>query len=350
MIKLFEIKLDKNGNKNTVLLDIGKQRIEKTITEVVEFLNNGGKIERAYLINNELCTVGAANRGFKDMTGVYCGEYGDWIEIIEYLGNNRWRCRCTCGAIKAVQGSQLRNHTTKGCGHIITDDLTDKTFGFWHVNKYVGNQSYECTCTCGCNNTTKIIRKYHLESGASKSCGRLTTGLKDFTKYQFNDWTVISYNSDLRRWLCKCTCGTYKYLTAQVITRKATNNCGCKRKPTFHNLEKTQFGEWTILKEVPGYQYGRTHYLYECSCGRQRILNLQHLILGSSTSCGNCSKTDEQLEVLRSEEKFKQFITDTAINIGYTLTLFDLADLLEVSTGTIYRLLNKYNAWSYIDR
>ena len=349
-IRLFEIKLDQAGNKSTVLLDIGKQRIEKTISDVINFLCQGGKIERAYIENNELRTVGATNRGFKDMTGIYCGEYGEWIEIIEYLGNNHWRCKCTCGTIKSVQGSQLRNHTTKSCGHTVTDDLLGKTFGFWHVNKYVGNQSYECTCTCGCDNVTKIIRKYHLESGVSKSCGRLTTGLKNYIDYQFNDWTVISYNKELQRWLCKCTCGTPKYLTTQVISRQATNNCGCKRKKNFHDLEKTQFGQWTVLKELPGYQSGRTHYLCECSCGRQRIVNSQHLMLGSSISCGNCSKTDEQLEVLRSAEKFKKFIVNTATALGSALTLFDIADLLEVSTGTVYRLLNKYDAWCYIDR
>ena len=85
--------------------------------------------------------------------------------VIARNGSNKtgqalWLCRCKCGAEITTKGSLLIRGETKSCGCLSVDKSKakrvkheGKVIGNLTVIKYLGNQKYQCICTCG--NTVK---------------------------------------------------------------------------------------------------------------------------------------------------------------------------------------------------
>lgn len=98
------------------------------------------------------------------------GKKFDFLTVLLYLGNQRWKCRCNCGKETIVKGQHLRNGSTKSCGcKFRIPDITGRRFGkLLALNKSTVLNSYDCKCDCG-----KIIaiRTSFLVSGKQKSCG-----------------------------------------------------------------------------------------------------------------------------------------------------------------------------------
>ena len=70
-------------------------------------------------------------KNLQDLTGITFGE----LTVIAEAERRRqpsgitkryWTCRCSCGKIKEVYGSQLKNSNTKSCGHVGADRLRGK--------------------------------------------------------------------------------------------------------------------------------------------------------------------------------------------------------------------------------
>lgn len=116
---------------------------------------------------------------FIDLTGERFG----YLTVIERVKNGKGRgvkylCRCDCGNEKIVASALLRNGHTKSCGCLHDEvakrprkpfeDLTGKTFGKLTPVKYLGNNTWNCVCSCG---TRKTISRHNLISGHILSCG-----------------------------------------------------------------------------------------------------------------------------------------------------------------------------------
>lgn len=109
-----------------------------------------------------------------DMTGQRYGQ----LTVIEkaYLKNGHmfWKCKCDCGNEKIIDGSKLRDGTTKACGCLRGKgykDLVGKRFGMLEVMEKVGTDNnshvmYLCKCDCG---NIKTMLSNHIQ--ISKSCG-----------------------------------------------------------------------------------------------------------------------------------------------------------------------------------
>lgn len=57
----------------------------------------------------------------------------------------------------------------------------------------------------------------------------------DLTGRTFGRWTVLSYYgviNEKRYWLCRCSCGTERRVSAAHLKRGKSTNCGCQRKET----------------------------------------------------------------------------------------------------------------------
>lgn len=101
--------------------------------------------------------------------------FGEWTVLdYAYSENGRvyWICQCSCGAIKTVNAVSLKNgdSTSCGCKNIFKTDMSGKRFGEWTVIDYAGNSKWNCVCSCG---TRKTVRTNELKNGRSKSCGCL---------------------------------------------------------------------------------------------------------------------------------------------------------------------------------
>lgn len=96
------------------------------------------------------------------------------LTVLSYLGDRGWKCVCSCGKEKTVNGSDLRSGNTKSCGCLLRDkpncliDLTGKTFGRLFVLRRILGGKYECRCVCG---TVKTINGRYLRDGHTTSCG-----------------------------------------------------------------------------------------------------------------------------------------------------------------------------------
>ena len=100
---------------------------------------------------------------------------------IDKNGHRYWVCKCDCGSIKEVSGSNLIENKTLSCGCFHKEltsenhltDLVGKDFGFLTVIKRIGTIGDKVKYLCKCNNcgNTTIVSRNNLSSGHTISCG-----------------------------------------------------------------------------------------------------------------------------------------------------------------------------------
>lgn len=120
------------------------------------------------------------------------------------------------------------------------EDLTNKTFGQLTAKEYVGKDKHDrarwlCECSCG---GKKIVSAHNLKNGYTKSCGCIPSSQGiDISKKQYGRLTAIR-PTDKRDghgsviWECKCSCGNPKmvYASATSLIGHEATSCGCKKK------------------------------------------------------------------------------------------------------------------------
>lgn len=108
--------------------------------------------------------------------------------------------------------------------------------------------------------------------------------IKIGNKYGY--WTVIGQEDGLPehryKALCRCVCGTVRWISRSRLRRGKAKSCGCKNHPLvdygIHPGDKV--GYWTILEQHPEY------FLCRCICGTERKVATASLLKGVSLSCG----------------------------------------------------------------
>ena len=172
----------------------------------------------------------------KDETG---NSYGKWTVLRKDPNKNSsgevcWICKCQCGNIKSVSGKILRRGKSKSCGlcnrKII--QIGDKFEDLTVIKKgdvQNSHQNWICKCSCG---KIVFVRGSNLISGNTKSCGHnfSRTRLSLLGK-KFGLLTVIqdmgndSYGNS--QWKCQCECGNIKIIKGGNLTSGNTITCGC---------------------------------------------------------------------------------------------------------------------------
>lgn len=123
----------------------------------------------------------------KDRTGHV---YNRWT-VISFVGldnknHSIWRCRCNCGVVKDVSGSNLNSGQSKSCGCLLAETMDERHKS--EIKNMVGNvynrltvisfyetddnhnSRYVCKCVCG---REVVVRGGHLKDGTTESCGCL---------------------------------------------------------------------------------------------------------------------------------------------------------------------------------
>jgi hypothetical protein len=80
---------------------------------------------------------------------------------------------CSCGNKTLVTGNNLNSGATKSCGCIVRtakNILPGEKYGRFLILSKIDSYKFKCKCECG---NIKIISKYKLLSGHTKSCGCL---------------------------------------------------------------------------------------------------------------------------------------------------------------------------------
>lgn len=274
------------------------------------------------------------HRKVKDLSGL---RFGDWTAI-RYIGNSSWECRCSCGEVKSVRTQYLKDGRSKSCGHDTTrfNDLSGKTLGEWTVLSYSGNQKWRCKCSCG---TVRDVESYFLSSGKSKSCGHSTNKLaasgnfidrtfQDVTGKRFGELEVIEYLGK-GKWKCKCDCGNVVNRDRYGLTSGITTTCG-------HSINirmiGQKFGRLTVLEPLSGY---RARCL--CDCGNETVVYINNLTAEHTRSCG-CILEDMKL----TREQIMEVILNYEKEYGERPYLMDLLPLINRSETVTRMYIDKF--------
>lgn len=224
--------------------------------------------------------------------------YGDW-EVIDRDKDKNWNCKCaTCGMTKSIHEYSLTNKPPK-CNHISkSEDLIDKQFGEWKVIKKVSNTKVLCECSCG---KQKEVNKYTLINGKSTNCGHLKNKdrIIDLTGKQFNDLKVIKYLGD-QYWECECSCGNMCKKHRNHLIDGRAHDCGHSRETGFIDIKDKRFGLLTVEKYV-----GNKNWLCKCDCGNTKIIAGSNLRNNSTISCGCIQKHISEREIIYASLDFK---------------------------------------------
>jgi hypothetical protein len=120
---------------------------------------------------------------------------------------------------------------------------------------------------------------------------------RDLTGQAFGKWTVqgesITTEKGERKWLCRCSCGTERYVLERSLLSGESLSCGCLRrenaaKAVSPDLTDQVFGELTALHRIPPKQGDkRTWWLCKCSCGQECEIAGTLLVTGKRRNCGD---------------------------------------------------------------
>ena len=113
---------------------------------------------------------------------------------------------------------------------------------------------------------------------------------------RFGRWTIqddfILNDRKERKWLCRCDCGTERYVLERSLLYGGSASCGCLRKEcalqaNSPDLTGKQFGELTVLRKVGNTKHGSTQWLCKCVCGEEYVVQGSLLVTGRRTRCSS---------------------------------------------------------------
>lgn len=280
-----------------------------------------------------------SNRGITDTirTG---DKFNEW-EVIEFVGDRKFLCRCSCGEERVVHSYDLRNGNSKSCGHLTKGtslngrkDMQGERIGEWSIGEYIGNGMYKCECSCG---TIKHLSGTYLRTGQSKSCGHNSNAFQDLTNKKFGEWTVKRYKGNYK-WECECSCGVIQDINAYDLKNNKSTNCGHKRTA---DLLGKHFGKLKITKYL-----GDNLWECECSCGNKTTGLTSNIVSGNKISCG-CIVADKHEDMI---SLIKHAIHTFIHSNGYNPFVSDIADATGLTSTTICKYINAYNLDEYINK
>ena len=95
----------------------------------------------------------------------------------------------------------------------------------------------------------------------------------------YGRWTVldewIAADNGTKKWLCRCDCGTERYVLERSLVYGGSKSCGCLRREraaetSFVDLTGKEFGELTVLQQIDNQSRKRGRlWLCRCSCGSE---------------------------------------------------------------------------------
>lgn len=197
----------------------------------------------------------------------YKGQKFDQLEIINpEVIDKRVLCRCSCGKEVWKETRMLKDGETVSCGHTAIEKLKERNskgreklegrhFGEWEVLKYVGDKHYSCRCSCG---KIKNVASRDLKQGISKSCGH-NNGKKNI-KYDIQnkrfDYLVALKPIGGKKWICKCDCGNTTIVARGNLLTGSVHSCGCKQYDRLSKEQVEQAIETYSLQngELPYYE------------------------------------------------------------------------------------------------
>lgn len=115
-------------------------------------------------------------------------------------------------------------------------------------------------------------------------------------KTQVGRWTVsdqsITKANGERAWLCRCSCGTERYVLERSLRYGGSVSCGClanerAKAAVSHKLDGMVFGDLTVLHIASTQKNsGGVRWTCRCTCGKEIDVPATLLVQGHRTHCG----------------------------------------------------------------
>jgi len=121
------------------------------------------------------------------------------------------------------------------------------------------------------------------------------------------------------KWLCRCDCGTERYILERSLLYGNSASCGCLQKELsqrykVHKLAGKTFGDLTVLEEVEERSpSGAVQWRCRCSCGAEYVVAGTLLTTGRKTHCPDKTAHRAQLKYKTSDITGQKFGRLTAI-------------------------------------
>lgn len=121
---------------------------------------------------------------------------------------------------------------------------------------------------------------------------------------QYGRWTVVGdvqiTPRGERKWLCRCACGTERYVLERSLLYGGSLSCGCFKKERaletlVYDLNGKNFGDLTVLHRAEHQRKnGGVWWTCQCTCGKECDYPATLLVNGRRTHCG--CKTNPQYD------------------------------------------------------
>ena len=117
------------------------------------------------------------------------------------------------------------------------------------------------------------------------------------TGQRFGRWTVLDRYERIppkgeMKWLCRCDCGTQRYVRERSLRYGGSLSCGCFQREQAAQMRSKDlagqvFGELTVLKKVESPEGTGTWWLCRCACGGECTVQSSLLTGGRKRHCGS---------------------------------------------------------------
>lgn len=159
-----------------------------------------------------------------DLSGKDIGE----LRVIEYnKQKKKWLCICSCGKEVFKRSWDIRHGKAVTCGDKKKHrskkliDITDEVLGTWHINMYLGDYMWDCTCSCG---NHRIINGNTLRK-SPPICGHQRA--EDIKNRHFGDLVAVKYAGD-SKWDCICKCGKTRTVATTDLKNGYVTACSVR--------------------------------------------------------------------------------------------------------------------------
>jgi len=170
------------------------------------------------------------------------------------------------------------------------------------------------------------------------------------TGERFGRWTVVSPEITDKKILCKCDCGTERYVLERSLIYGGSKSCGCSKSLNreIKDLTGQKFGELTVISRIEEKRKGGVWWLCKCDCGEDYEVQGTLLVGGRKTDCGGAKHTKNYVYSDISGQKFGRLTalnaTEKRDNKGYIIwnCLCDCGNEVEISYNNL--LYTKQNS------
>ena len=193
------------------------------------------------LISGATKSCGVSTTGFKDLTGKQIGEW----KVLGYDSNKKWLCECSCGKKQVVNLNTLKSGRGN-CGHDLDRgfiNIKDQRFGKLVVLEYLGNNKWKCKCDCG--NTLEVYGSNLRKSSGTRSCGCSTEEIRQTTMIdRYGDIAVSRISNPREEWQVRAILNSANLTN---VINELQNKLG--RSPTLTELSEYLDADKTRLAE-----------------------------------------------------------------------------------------------------